>query len=170
RHLAEAGWGVRVLAPEGREPATPDAATMTRIAATLGIAVAPLGGDPPGEGVVVVDALLGTGSRGAPEGPVADAIAWIGRATGPVVAVDVPSGVEADTGRVPGAAVRAALTVTYHGDKVGLRVAPGSGHAGRVRVADMRVPSAGGVPAGACLAGPGARTAGRSRARQAYSC
>ena len=71
----------------------------------------------------------------------------------PVVAVDLPSGVEADTGRVPGAAVRADLTVTYHGDLVGLRVAPGSGHAGRVLVADIGIPSAVDVPAAAWLVG-----------------
>jgi NAD(P)H-hydrate epimerase len=74
----------------------------------------------------------------------------------PVVAVDVPSGVDADTGRVAGAAVRADLTVTYHGDMVGLRVAPGSGCAGRVILADIGIPAAVAVPAAAWLVGEGA--------------
>ena len=74
----------------------------------------------------------------------------------PVVAVDVPSGVEADTGRVPGPAVRAEITVTYHGDLLGLRVAPGSGYAGAVRVADIGIPSAVAVPAAGWLVGSGA--------------
>jgi NAD(P)H-hydrate epimerase len=159
RHLAEAGWQVRVVAPEGAPPATPDAATMTAIAASLGIRVEPLDRAPAGDGVVVVDALLGTGARGAPHGAVADAIDWIAASGAPVVAVDVPSGVEADTGRVPGAAVTAELTVTYHGDMVGLRVAPGSGRAGRVRVADIGIPSAVAVPAAAWLVGRGATAA-----------
>ena len=57
------------------------------------------------------------------------------------MALDVPTGVESDTGRVPGDAVRAALTVTFHGDMPGLRVEPGRGHAGRVLVADIGVPA-----------------------------
>jgi NAD(P)H-hydrate epimerase len=158
RHLAEAGWDVRVVAPGGAPPATPDAAAMTAIAASLGIRVEPLDGAGAGD-ALVVDALLGTGARGAPRGAVAGAIEWIAASGAPAVAVDVPSGVEADTGRVPGAAVRAEMTVTYHGDKVGLRVAPGSGHAGRVRVADIGIPSAVATPAAAWLVGRGATAA-----------
>ena len=59
---------------------------------------------------------------------------------GPVLSLDVPSGVDAGSGRVEGAAVRAGVTVTYHGDMVGLWVAPGRGHAGRVVVADIGIP------------------------------
>ncbi len=55
----------------------------------------------------------------------------------PIVSVDLPSGVNASTGEIEGAAVRAALTVTFHGRKVGLVVAPGRFHAGRVVVADI---------------------------------
>ena len=55
----------------------------------------------------------------------------------PVVAVDLPSGVDADTGEIAGAAVRADVTVTMHGRKVGLEVAPGRFHAGEVVVADI---------------------------------
>ncbi len=154
RHLAEAGWEVEVAAP-GEPPSTPDASAMTAIAATMGIAVRPFQTAPPGDGIVV-DALLGTGARGAPREPAAAAVAWMAGCGAPVVAVDVPSGVEADTGRVPGPAVRADLTVTYHGDMVGLRVAPGSGHAGRVVVADIGIPSAVAVPAAAWLVGHGA--------------
>ena len=59
------------------------------------------------------------------------------RAATPVVAVDLPSGVDASTGEVAGAAVKADLTVTFHGRKVGLVVAPGRFHAGQVAVADI---------------------------------
>ena len=55
----------------------------------------------------------------------------------PVVAVDLPSGVNVDTGEIAGAAVNADVTVTMHGRKVGLEIAPGRFHAGDVVVADI---------------------------------
>lgn len=140
RHLREAGWRVRVAAPGGEAPRTPDAAAMTAVASTLGIRVEPFDASLPAPDLVV-DALLGTGARGAPRGPLGDAVAWAARVGAPAVACDIPSGVDADTGEVAGAAVRAALTVTYHGDKVGLRVRPGRDHAGEVVVVDIGIPS-----------------------------
>lgn len=86
---------------------------------------------------VVVDALFGTGFRGAPRPEAAALIERMNDAGAPLVSVDVPSGVNASTGEIEGAAVRAALTVTFHGRKVGLVVAPGRFHAGRVVVADI---------------------------------
>lgn len=94
---------------------------------------------------VVVDAILGTGFSGEPREPVAGAIAAINAQGAPVVACDVPSGVNASTGEVAGEAVRAELTVTFHGMKVGLHVAPGALHAGGVEVAEIGVPR--GAPA-----------------------
>jgi hydroxyethylthiazole kinase-like uncharacterized protein yjeF len=86
---------------------------------------------------VVVDALFGTGFEGEPRAEAAGQIEQINAAAAPVVAVDLPSGVDASTGEVAGAAVRANLTVTMHGPKVGLAVAPGRFHAGEVEVADI---------------------------------
>jgi hydroxyethylthiazole kinase-like uncharacterized protein yjeF len=86
---------------------------------------------------VLVDALFGTGFRGAPRPPAAALIEAMNAASAPVVAVDVPSGVDASTGEVAGPAVAAALTVTFHAPKVGLVVEPGRTHAGRVVVADI---------------------------------
>ena len=86
---------------------------------------------------VVIDALFGTGFRGEPRPDAAGLIGRINAAGVPVVAVDVPSGVDASTGEVSGVAVRAAHTVTFHGRKVGLVVAPGRFHAGKVAVADI---------------------------------
>jgi NAD(P)H-hydrate epimerase len=86
---------------------------------------------------VVIDALLGTGLKGAPREETARLIEEINGAGVPVLAVDVPSGVNASTGEVAGAAVRAEVTVTMHGPKVGLAVAPGRFHAGEVEVADI---------------------------------
>jgi ADP-dependent NAD(P)H-hydrate dehydratase / NAD(P)H-hydrate epimerase len=86
---------------------------------------------------VLVDALLGTGLKGEPREKTSALIEQINAAGVPVVAVDVPSGVNASTGEVAGAAVRADLTVTMHGPKVGLAVAPGRFCAGEVVVADI---------------------------------
>ena len=89
------------------------------------------------EGDVLIDALFGTGFRGSPRAEAAALIEQVNAAGAPVVAVDLPSGVNADSGEVEGAAVRAEVTVTMHGPKVGLAVAPGRFHAGRVVVADI---------------------------------
>src|SRR4051794_4373931 len=90
-----------------------------------------------GRADVVVDALFGTGFRGAPRDEAARTIEAINGSGAPVVAVDVPSGVDASTGEAPGAAVRAAVTVTMEAPKVGLAVAPGRFHAGEVVVAPI---------------------------------
>jgi NAD(P)H-hydrate epimerase len=86
---------------------------------------------------VIVDALLGIGLKDAPREDAARMIELVNGSGCPVVAVDVPSGVNASTGEVPGAAVRAALTVTFGAAKVGLAVAPGRFHAGSVHVAPI---------------------------------
>ncbi len=90
-----------------------------------------------GDPDVVIDAIFGTGFRGAPRPPQAGLIEALNSLGRPVVAVDVPSGVDASTGVVAGAAVRAACTVTFHGPKVGLHVAPGRLHAGDIVLADI---------------------------------
>jgi ADP-dependent NAD(P)H-hydrate dehydratase / NAD(P)H-hydrate epimerase len=86
---------------------------------------------------VIVDALFGTGFHGEPRPEAAELIDTINAAEAPVVAIDLPSGVDASTGEIAGAAVEADLTVTFHAEKLGLVVAPGRFHAGRVVVADI---------------------------------
>jgi NAD(P)H-hydrate epimerase len=86
---------------------------------------------------VVVDALFGTGFKGPPRVDSAALIDGINGLGVPVVSVDLPSGVDSDTGETAGAAVRASLTVTMHGPKVGLYVAPGRFLAGEIVVADI---------------------------------
>jgi hydroxyethylthiazole kinase-like uncharacterized protein yjeF len=88
----------------------------------------------------IVDAMLGTGFGGSPREPVAGAIAAINGADAPVIACDVPSGVNASTGEVEGEAVRAGATATFHAPKIGLYVAPGTFHAGRVEVVEIGIP------------------------------
>jgi NAD(P)H-hydrate epimerase len=95
-----------------------------------------------GRAHVVVDALLGTGSRGAPGGEVARVIELINASGRPVVALDIPSGLPADGGAPAGVAVRAAMTLTFAGLKRGLLAAPGDELAGRVSVIPIGVPEA----------------------------
>ncbi len=94
----------------------------------------------------IVDAMLGTGFEGAPREPVAGAIAAINAADAPVIACDVPSGVDASTGEVFADAVRADATATFHGSKIGLHVAPGALYAGDVEVVAIGIPRGAPVP------------------------
>ncbi len=91
-------------------------------------------------GVTLVDALLGTGFEGEPRGAVAEAIALINDSRAPVLSIDVPSGVDASSGEVAGAAVHAVLTPTFHAPKPGLWINPGKAHAGEVEVCDIGIP------------------------------
>jgi NAD(P)H-hydrate epimerase len=89
---------------------------------------------------LVVDGLLGTGSRGAPEGATADAIDAINASGRPVLSLDIPSGLAADGGGPARRSVRADLTVTFAGLKRALVMPPGRELAGRVSVVDIGVP------------------------------
>jgi hydroxyethylthiazole kinase-like uncharacterized protein yjeF len=91
---------------------------------------------------VIVDALLGTGLSAPVTGSYRAAIEAMNKADRPIVAVDLPSGIDGDTGTVLGEAVRASLTVTFGLPKLGLFVGAGIDHAGRVRVADIGIPQA----------------------------
>jgi ADP-dependent NAD(P)H-hydrate dehydratase / NAD(P)H-hydrate epimerase len=102
---------------------------------------------------VVVDAIFGTGFSGAPRDPADSAIEAINACGAPVVAADIASGVDASTGEVEGAAVRADVTVTFHAAKLGHWIAPGKWHAGEVRVAPIGIPPDAPVEAPAGLIG-----------------
>src|SRR5436309_9750050 len=90
-----------------------------------------------GAGEVVVDALFGTGFSGKPRPQAARAIEELNALGVPVFAIDVPSGVDASTGETAGPAIQADATVTFHGPKVGLVVAPGRFQAGHLEIADI---------------------------------
>jgi len=142
RLLREAGREVRVLLAGDAEGIRGDAAEALR---RLGSAPDPFVPEALESAVVAVDALLGTGTTGAPRGAIGEAVEALSHAEAAVVAIDVPSGVDASTGEVAGAAVRADVTVTFHAAKPGLWITPGKEHAGEVRVADIGIPS--GAPA-----------------------
>ncbi|MFF3739653.1 NAD(P)H-hydrate dehydratase [Streptomyces sp. NPDC002566] len=86
---------------------------------------------------LVLDGIVGIGGRGGLRGDAVDLAALAARSRAVVVAVDLPSGVDADTGEVRGAAVRADLTVTFGTHKPGLLIDPAREHAGSVRLVDI---------------------------------
>ena len=89
---------------------------------------------------VVVDAMLGTGLEGAVRSPYAEAIEVVNRSGKPVLAVDTPSGISSDSGRVLGLAVRATLTVTFIGVKRGLLTGAAPDYTGILVFDDLGVP------------------------------
>jgi NAD(P)H-hydrate epimerase len=118
-----------------------DALTNYRLVEALGIAAVPWDDELMlDEYDLLVDAIFGTGSYRAPEGIVADAIQAMNEAQVPVIAIDVPSGVDASTGRVRGEAVLAAATVTFQCAKVGLLLPPGRDYVGDLIVAPISIP------------------------------
>ena len=115
-----------------------DAATARTWARERGVAAEQA--DAPPRGQVLVDALLGTGLKGAPREPYATTIDLINSSGRPVVAVDVPTGVSGDTGAVPGRAIRADVTVSFIGPKLGLHTGPGLAFRGDLVHAGLGVP------------------------------
>lgn len=105
---------------------------------------------------LVVDALFGTGLDREVEGAFRGAIDAINASGVRCVALDIPSGLDADTGRVHGVAVRAQVTVTFAAPKLGLLTPRGRAHAGRLVIKDVGVPLASLAAAGesALLLGP----------------
>jgi NAD(P)H-hydrate epimerase len=103
---------------------------------------------------VVVDGILGTGATGAPRAPASDIIAAIRAAGRPVFALDLPSGVDATTGRIEGEAIDAAVTVTFGAPKLGLMLHPARGRCGRLIAVEIGFPPATDADADAALITP----------------
>lgn len=136
RDLAGAGCLVELVALGSPRSGT-DAA---RAAACWAGPVVPAGSAELAQADVIVDALFGTGLSRDLDGVAADLIGRLNAAATPVVAVDIPSGVDADTGAVRGIAVRAAATVTFATRKPGHLLYPGRELSGKVEVADIGIP------------------------------
>lgn len=165
RLLAGRGWTVEVALLGQAERLPPDAAAncdrWSRIGPVVPLDSGVLGGPPP---ALVVDALFGTGLT-RPVGGVAAEV--LGRVAGMrsrdgvrVVAVDIPSGICADSGRVLGSFAPADLTVSFHAEKLGHCLGAAAQHSRKVVVADIGLPHEAGPevvhrvapPARSCLA------------------
>ena len=131
-----AGWRVRVLAVKQPERLQGDAAKAWQAALDAGVEVVAWTCDAELEGVVV-DAMLGTGLRGEVSEPFASAIDAVNESGLPVIAVDVPSGLDPDRGVVLGHAVQADVTVTFIALKLGLFTGHGPDQAGELEFAQI---------------------------------
>ena len=134
RHLYNRGAGVEILLTAAPDSYQGDAAVNLKIVSAAGIPhwVFDADGCSRLAGALdradlVVDALFGTGFRGLPQEPLASLIGMVNASGKPVLAVDLPSGMEADTGVVAGACIKADLTVTLGLPKLGLYLDPGAG-------------------------------------------
>jgi hydroxyethylthiazole kinase-like uncharacterized protein yjeF len=130
----------RVLVCAGPGNNGGDARVMARLLAQKGIAVvivAPGEAIPAGDYGLVVDGLFGIGLARPVTGPYAELIARINAFAGPVLALDIPSGIDGDTGRVMGVAVRATHTLSFIGGKPGLYTLDGPDHCGEITVDDL---------------------------------
>jgi hydroxyethylthiazole kinase-like uncharacterized protein yjeF len=141
RHLASFGHRVEVLLPWPADGLSADAtANLERFEGEVrGLEPAQFAEALRGSGVVV-DAIFGTGFEGAPREPAAAAIAAINGCGAPVVAADIPSGIDASTGEAEGVAVAADVTVSFHAAKLGHWIAPGKAGRGELRVAGIGIP------------------------------
>jgi len=143
RLLHEAGRDVLVLsAVDPRTlpaPANEAAATASSSGVPWKRADAAMVSEAGREASVVVDALLGIGAHGAPRPPYDVLIGAAAEVRCPVVAVDVPSGVDADTGATPGPSIRADVTVTFAAPKLGCVLQPGASRSGELVVVDIGI-------------------------------
>lgn len=141
-----AGWRVQVYTLSAPERLLGDAATAWQQAQQAGVPIANWTPDAALDGVLV-DALLGTGLTGSVRAHIADAIDVINRSGCPVLAIDVPSGLDADRGVPLGVAVRADVTVTFIALKLGLLTAQGPDLCGELVYAALADPLPAEVPA-----------------------
>jgi len=154
RHLVESGFEVQVVMLWDPDTLSPDSRVNFRLLEGAEVLV--------GQGALsrlagsgaIVDAMLGTGFEGEPRSPVSETIEAINAAGCPVVACDVPSGMNASTGEA-GLSVKAGHTVTFHGLKAGHLISPGKHLCGEVTVVAIGIPP--GAPEGraAGLINPG---------------
>lgn len=147
RILLEMGYRVRAFLVGDRGKMTPDSRAMEEKLRDTGGTLEPF--DPEDQRTMVwlstcdclVDALFGVGLKRPLEGDFLTAVQWMNNMSTPVVACDLPSGVDGDTGEVLGEAVRADLTITFTCAKPGLYMGEGAGRAGKVWVEDIGTPS-----------------------------
>lgn len=150
RHLSDQGFPVQVFVVGAASKLKGDARTQAVRLKAAGIKLQEAA-SPKGlgslkrsleESCLAVDAIFGTGFKGVPDKLCAQAIEMMNQGGRPILAVDIPSGVDGRTGACPGAGVRAAATVTLGLLKTGLLFHPGKAMAGTVTVADIGLPQA----------------------------
>jgi NAD(P)H-hydrate epimerase len=148
RLLKERGWQVAIFVLARKEDIGGDARANLELLKDMSVVFCPEQGmfghygETLQEATVIVDALLGTGLKSEVRGAYAEAIGVVNAAGRPVIAVDIPSGIDAASGKVLGCAIRADVTVTFALAKCGHLLYPGADHAGRLQIVDIGIPAA----------------------------
>ena len=148
RHLVS--WGARVAAEVAAPQERVHEITRAQIGRLLLVTASPVtvvhyasqSGARDLEADLILDGLLGYSARGAPRGTVATLIDVANASTRPILAIDLPSGIDPDSGAVPGPAIRAAATVTLALPKTGLLRPEASPYVGTLLLADVGIPHA----------------------------
>jgi len=148
RHLVNRGADVKVFLLAPREEITGDALTNLKILENMNVIINTISDSKDIQRIdisllyadLVVDAIFGTGFKGKAAGLAAKVIERLNESGKPIFAVDLPSGLEADTGKVNGPCVRAFRTCTLGLPKVGLYLMPGNRYAGEITVVDISLP------------------------------
>ena len=148
RHLLARNYNVQVLNWESPEKITGDARTNYLILRAIDAPILEHRRESDNEffrilseACWIIDALLGTGCKGPPRTPIKQAIEAINQATANTLSVDLPSGLDCDTGATPGAAIMADHTCTFLAAKPGLIAPTGKPYVGKLHVADLGIPA-----------------------------
>jgi hydroxyethylthiazole kinase-like uncharacterized protein yjeF len=149
RHLINSGAVVETYLTGQEEELTHDSRINYEILLKMGGRILPLSNEKDLDRLMlslmnadlIVDALYGIGFKGSLNQFDSRLVKMVNWCRAPVVAVDIPSGVEADTGRVNGDAIKASHTVTFALPKIGLVLEPGKEYAGTLSVADISIPA-----------------------------
>jgi NAD(P)H-hydrate epimerase len=171
RLAAARGIGVRVVELVPAKRLKGDAARACADFATNGRGASPWSGELAASTDLVVDAILGSGLERPVTGMLAEVVAVTNDSQLPVVALDIPTGLHADTGAVLGIAVQADLTITFVGLKAGLLLGEGPGLVGALEFADLGIPDAmcdGAIPLMRCIDSPLIKRALPRRRRSAH--
>ena len=142
RELFNHGWNARVLLLSREKGLSTDCLAQYRTARKMGVPVEFRTGIRSADihSAVVIDAICGTGISRTVRQPAAGVISALNGSSAPVVSVDIPSGISADSGAVLGEAVRADYTVTFGLPKIGHLLHPGAEYCGKLSVADIGFP------------------------------
>lgn len=148
RHLLNAGANVDIFLMSESSQLTPDSYTNYQILSKMSNNIYSLCEEKDLDKLMtsvltsdlIIDAMYGIGLKGGLNDFDSAIVRIVNWSNSPVIAVDIPSGVEADTGKVHGEAIKAAHTVTFALPKIGLILEPGKNHAGTLSVADISIP------------------------------
>lgn len=139
RLAKEAGLDVQLVTLSSGKPRTDDATNAQALWLEAGGQLLSLDVIEHKTDVIVIDGLLGSGVSRALDGQYKLAVEWINKTQSPVVSIDIPSGIHANTGRVCGVAVKADMTVTFVGKKSGSVTGAGRGYCGQLIFDDLDI-------------------------------